>query len=226
VSDIFVCSSIFLTPYFVLQFTVDSDYSDDEVFEDTTKIPAKAKFLAGLGGEKPGELAKIDTQLNQKCWYPIFFQFVSKDTEHTEHQILLIVMPSGVATNNLAGVSMEVEDEGWTFHLTVKVPELATNVNSIYTLLERHWEETGYYYPNLDGFRIRDALEDHLAKLRKKVTEKLVCEARFSLEISVSKKIHEIQILGDREQSTRILYVDLKGDESEYKAVTDAKVTM
>jgi hypothetical protein len=165
-SDIFVCSSIFLTPYFVLQFTIDSDYSDDEVFEDTTKIPAKAKFSAGLGGEKPGELAKIDTQPNQKCRYPIFFQFVSKDTEHTEHQILLIVMPSGVATNNLAGVN-----EGWTFHLTVKVPELATNVNSIYTtLLKHHWEETGHYYPYLDGFRIRDALEDHLAKLRKKVT--------------------------------------------------------
>jgi hypothetical protein len=97
-------------------------------------------------------------------------------------------MPSGVATKNLAGVSMEVEDEGWTFHLTVKVPKLATNVNSIYTLLERHWEENGHRFPYLDGFRIRDALEDHLAKLRKKVTEKLVCRARFSLEISVSKK--------------------------------------
>jgi hypothetical protein len=188
VSDIFVCLSIFLTPYFVLQFTIDSDYSDDKVFEDTTKIPAKGKFLAGLGGKKPGELAKIDIQPNQKCWYPIFFQFVSKDTKHTEHQILLIVMPSGVATKNLARVSMEVEDEGWTFLLTVKVPELATNLNLIYTLLERHWEEKGHRFPYLDGFHIRDVLEDHLAKLRKKVTEKLVCEARFSLEISVSKK--------------------------------------
>jgi hypothetical protein len=121
---------------------------------------------------------------------------------------------------------MEVEDERWTFHLTVKVPELATNVNSIYTLLERHWEEKGHRFPYLDGFRIRDALEDHLAKLRKMVTEKVVCEARFPLGISVSKKIHEIEILGDRGQNTRILYVDLKGDESEYKAITDAKVTM
>jgi hypothetical protein len=83
VSDIFVSLSMFLTPYFVLRSTIDSDYSDDEVFEDTTKIPAKGKFSAGLRGEKPGELAKIDTQPNQKCWYPIFFQFISKDTEHT-----------------------------------------------------------------------------------------------------------------------------------------------
>jgi hypothetical protein len=72
----------------------------------------KGRASAGLGDEKPGELAKFDSKLNQKCWYPIFFQFVSKDTEHTEHQILLIVMPSGVATKNLSGVSMEVEDEG------------------------------------------------------------------------------------------------------------------
>jgi hypothetical protein len=47
----------------------------------------------------------------------------------------------------------------------------------------------------------------------------------FPLKL-VFQKIHEIQILGDRGQNTRILYVDLKGDESEYKAVTDAKVTM
>jgi hypothetical protein len=108
-------------------------------------------------------------------------------------------MPSGLATKNLAaGVSMEVEDEGWTFHLTVKVPELATNVNSIYTLFKSHWEEKGRRFPYLDGFCIRDALRYHLAKLRKKVTEKLACEACFSLEISASKKKnHEIQILGE-----------------------------
>jgi hypothetical protein len=40
------------------------------------------------------------------------------------------------------------------------------------------------------------------------------------------KKIHEIQILGAKGQNTHILYVDLKGDESEYKAVSVAKVTM
>jgi hypothetical protein len=32
--------------------------------------------------------------------------------------------------------------------------------------------------------------------------------------------------LGDKGQNTRILYVDLKGEESEYKAVPVAKVTM
>jgi hypothetical protein len=138
----------------------------------------------------------------------------------------MIVMPSGVATKNLTGISMAVEDDGWTFQLTIKVPQLAINVEALYLLLDRHWEESGHEFPYLDGFRIRDALEDHLAKLRKKETEALTCEACFPLEIRVSKKIHEVQILGDKGQNTRILYVDLKGEESEYKAVADAKVTL
>jgi hypothetical protein len=183
-----------------------------------------SKFcLAGLGDTTPGELVP---EASNK-WFPIRLQFIAKDSQQTKHQILLIVMPSGVATTNLSGISMEVDDEGWSFHLKIKVPKLATDVEKLYQLIERHWEETKpNYIPCLDGFRIHDALEDHLANLRKKETESLISEAVFPLEIHVSKKIHEIQILGDKGQNTRILYVDLKGEESEYKAVPVAKVTM
>jgi hypothetical protein len=34
--------------------------------------------------------------------------------------------------------------------LTIKVPQLATNVEALYLLLDCHWEESGHEFPYLD----------------------------------------------------------------------------
>jgi hypothetical protein len=98
-------------------------------------------------------------------------------------------MPSSVATANLSGISMEVDDEGWSFHLVIKVPKLATNVEKLYQLIEHHWEDTKLNcIPCLEGFHIHDALEDHLANLCKKETESLICQAVFPPSKSTFQK--------------------------------------
>jgi hypothetical protein len=138
----------------------DSDYSDDEVFElkkITSPIPkVGSKFCAaGLGDATPGELVPEASKTDEQKWFPIRFQLIAKDSQQMKHQILLIVMPSGVATANLSGISIEVDDEGWSFHLAIKVPKLATNVEKLYQLIEHHWEETkSNYIPCLYEFRM------------------------------------------------------------------------
>jgi hypothetical protein len=63
------CSIFSHNSHILCTHSPDLDYSDNEGFEDA-KPPAKGKsFLAGLGGNTPGELAKNDDQ-NPK-WYPI-----------------------------------------------------------------------------------------------------------------------------------------------------------
>lgn len=168
--------------------------------------------------------------LDDLNWHPVSIQFTSKDEDFTQHLILLIVMPSGVASKDLSGINMAVEDDGRDFHMTITVPELLTNVGSLYELLRRKWNHDElndelHAVSLSDGIRIKNALEEHLAVLRTRESESLVCDAHFPLGIRVSKKINNIHLLGEMQNHTRILYIDLKGEESEYKMKADVTVS-
>jgi len=72
-----------------------------------------------------------------------------------------------------------------------------------------------------DIMKRSEALSDVLASMRSSEQEVLKSTCRIPLPIQVSRKIHKIELLGSQD-GTRIIDIDLKAEESTYRAMQSA----
>lgn len=121
-----------------------------------------------------------------------------------------IVLPSGIT-----GFKVRVIEEGDCLELTVDWPKPLTDIN----MMHRKWlvndSEFTDVHPKILGF------EAALKNLRENCTESVHSTAQIGLPFSVESHIDGKYNIGWREDSTRMLYVDLKATVDEYAAVND-----
>ena len=68
------------------------------------------------------------------------------------------------------------------------------------------------------------AFSDKMATMRASEKSIVMSVARIPLDIKVAKKVNFVRLLAGKSSEARVMYVDLKAEESTYKSRTAAKV--
>ena len=135
----------------------------------------------------------------------------------TEHVFVALVLPSGVASKNVDNVDVTVDSSGTELLIKVRWPRFMCDVESLHRVWTRGMSHTAVD-KNRELLSRINSFSETLATMRKNEQEILTSTAKIPLPIQVSKKPNFVKLLGDQEDDTRVLYVDLKAEESTYKA--------
>lgn len=177
----------------------------------------------------PGEQYGDDYHL----FKPMHFKATYKDSAtKTQHVVIVIVAPSGVCSQDLSKCHLSVDEAGKALILESQWPSLSMNMDKLHQKLvaKLHNEAQLKHACAEDAeAEIRDiwkrseALSDTLAVMRASEQEVLTSRCRIPLPIQVSRKIDKIDLLGSHD-GTSIIYVDLKAEESTYRAMETPKM--
>lgn len=216
-------SNAILTLY---SFYARTDTADgDESEQQTTVIPATVHKNKKPKTEHLYEppLLCSDGEEEIISWAPLRLTSVWKDSEMTEHVFVALVLPSGVASKNVDNIDVSVDSSGTELLIKVRWPRFVCEVESLHKV----WTRSMSYSAGNENRELLsriNAFSETLATMRKNEQEILTSTAKIPLPIQVSKKPNFVKLLGDLEGDTRVLYVDLKAEESTYKANLSANV--
>lgn len=186
----------------------------DEIFSQKKK---KAK-VDGQATLSPPLSSGVSEEIS--VWVPLHLSAVWKDSDMTQHVLVAISLPSGVAQNELNNIDVHVESDGLELVVGVNWPTFMCNVKT----LHRVWMPKDKTPPLVDVWSMMTAFSDKMATMRASENAIVMSVARFPLEIKVAKKVNFIKLLAGRNTESRVLYIDLKAEESTYKSMTAANV--
>ena len=140
-----------------------------------------------LAGSQTKKKAKVDGQAtlsaplssgvseDSSVWVPLHISAVWKDSDMTQHMLVAIVLPSGVALHTLENVDVRVEGDGLELVVAVKC-----NVKT----LHRFWmPEEKAVPPSVDVWSMMTAFSDKMATMRASEKSIVMSVARIPLDI-------------------------------------------
>lgn len=219
-----------------LHDTITGTAADDEVDDSILN----AVFSSGFAGTKPkkaraeieatptigstfakGSAKKGDDSPNVSVWEPVKVVAVYKDSKMTQHCLVAIWLPSGCAKFEHDSVTVNVESGGEELVVRLEWSPFLVSVDS----LHRVWIPAGKDKPDdIDCCLMMQAFSEEIASQCPSDRSIMWAEARIPLDIVVSKKTNFVRLLGESKHDTRVLYIDLKAEESTYKTVASSRV--
>jgi hypothetical protein len=178
--------------------------------------------------EGPEAAAQLPTSTGEgESWQsfkPMYFLATYKDTAtKTPHVIVLIVAPSGVCPEDASKVRVWLEEDGRVMDFMSQWPQPAMDMDPLHEKIASRLGEFAADTDLRDVWKRSEALSDVLALMRGSEEEVLTSTCRIPLPFQVSRRIHSLQLHGNSD-GMRIIYVDMKAEDSTYKAMEMAKV--
>lgn len=143
----------------------------------------------------------------------IFSSWVEPNTT-TKRLTVAVLLPSGVGPGQF---SIRVAEDGGALEFTMIWPDPFINMS----ILHRKWLQSQSddriegYHPKLIGF------EHHLKSFRSRSSDIVESTARIVLLFQVQSNISQKFNLAWSENSARVVYVELRGQEEQYGASND-----
>ena len=172
---------------------------------------------------EPAEFAEVfSLNDSERTFSSMYLDTIYKDTMKTTHLALAILAPSGVCTWTTENLFFKVENDGWELSITASWPKFLLNSDRLHYFWAHNPNNSTAH--DRDLFKRMEAFSDKLATMRESEREILTSVFRIALPVQVAKKIHFIQLLGEHEDESRVIYVDLKAEDSTYKVMESSTV--
>ena len=198
--------------YFVLTSVSDSNQLDilkRKTTDDDSGTPKRQKTDDVFLAERP---RSVGPSTCNRSFVPLYLMSNWQESLTTVKRLsVAIVLPSGIQ-----GFKIKVVEEGDCLELVIDWPLPLTDTS----MLHRKWLEFGdgsltEVHPKVLGF------QSALKSLREKCNDNVQSVAHIGLPFTVESHIDQKHKIGWREDSTRIVYIDLKALVDDYAAVND-----
>ena len=127
---------------------------------------------------------------------------------------ILVILPSGVTKKDLRSLTVSVEEDRREIVVTATWPKFAFDVKAIEASFARSKAVTSGKTSQQDLNHIATVVKDRFATLRKSEPNLFESVCRIPLQIQISRKFHDLALLGDADEDTRVFFVDLKDEDS------------
>lgn len=147
-------------------------------------------------------------------FHPLHLISIWQEPSTTAKRITVsIILPSGV---NAGDFTIRIIEDGDVLELTVDWPKPLVDISFMHKKwLQDYASNFTDFHPKFLGF------EASLRKLRENLSDKVVSVARIGLPFSVQSHIESKHNIGFRDDTSRLVYVDLKAVEEKYAIVND-----